>query len=47
MNPELPVILTSGDVETPETKGFSVVQKPFSLEDILLSIQQNLLSKRQ
>jgi CheY-like chemotaxis protein len=47
MNPELPVILTSGDIEAAETTGFSVVNKPFSLEEILLSIQQNLFSKKQ
>ena len=47
MNPELPVILTSGDIEAAKTKGYSVVNKPFSLEEILLSIQQNLLSEKQ
>jgi CheY-like chemotaxis protein len=43
MNPELPIILTSGDGAGQEGNGFSVVNKPFSLEDILASIQQNLL----
>ena len=47
MKPSLPVILTSGDGATQEANGFSVVSKPFSLEDILASIQQNLLSKKQ
>jgi nitrogen-specific signal transduction histidine kinase len=47
IKPNLPVILTSGDAPGQDANGFSVVNKPFSLEDILASIQQNLLSKKQ
>jgi len=42
LNPNLPVILTSGDAGGDQTSNISVVNKPFSLADILASIQQNL-----
>jgi two-component system, cell cycle sensor histidine kinase and response regulator CckA len=45
MKPNLPVILTSADASR-EANGFLVVNKPFSLEDILRSIQQNLVNKK-
>jgi CheY-like chemotaxis protein len=41
--PNLPVILTSGDAEGDRSLRISVVNKPFSLEDILASIQQNMV----
>ena len=47
IKPNLPVILTSGDATAREANGFSVVNKPFSLEDILAAIQQNLFSQKQ
>ena len=42
LNPNLPIILTSGDAADHKTGNISVVPKPFSLGDILVSIQQNL-----
>jgi CheY-like chemotaxis protein len=42
MNPRLPVILTSGEAEGLNDSQVAVVHKPFSLEDILASIQQNM-----
>jgi two-component system cell cycle sensor histidine kinase/response regulator CckA len=42
ITPELPVILTSGDAEQDNASNISVVSKPFSIEDILAAIQQNL-----
>jgi CheY-like chemotaxis protein len=42
LKPGLPVILTSGDAEENKAMNISVVSKPFSLGDILASIQQNL-----
>lgn len=47
INPELPVILTSGDAESLEADSITVLNKPFSFDDILASIQQNLSRKRQ
>jgi len=41
-HPALPVILTSGEAEKTEGQHIAVVHKPFSLDDILASIQQNL-----
>ena len=41
-HPTLPVILTSGEVENLNDPRTAVVHKPFSLEDILASIQQNI-----
>jgi len=45
LKPDLPVILTSGDAERNDTLKISVVSKPFSLEDILASIQQEMVSR--
>jgi CheY-like chemotaxis protein len=42
ISPDLPVILTSGDAEAAANSKISVVNKPFSLDDILASIQQIL-----
>jgi PAS domain S-box-containing protein len=42
ISPDLPVILTSGDAEASVNPKISVVNKPFSLDDILASVQQIL-----
>jgi len=47
LNPSLPVILTSSDAEESKVMNISVVSKPFSLSDILSSIQQNLAKEPQ
>jgi CheY-like chemotaxis protein len=44
--PDLPVILTSADAAPTEAANLSVLNKPFSFEDILASIQQNLLRSK-
>lgn len=44
LRPDLPVILTSGD-SGDNRQNVCVVNKPFSLEDILVSIQQNMANK--
>jgi two-component system cell cycle sensor histidine kinase/response regulator CckA len=41
-HPDLPIILISGDAEANQAANITVVSKPFSLEDILASIQQIL-----
>ena len=41
-HPTLPVILTSGEAETRDDPHITLVPKPFSLDDILASIQQNI-----
>lgn len=40
--PALPVILTSGSAEDRETENVSVVNKPFSFDDLLPLIQKNM-----
>jgi PAS domain S-box-containing protein len=42
ISPDLPVIFTSGDAGAPGNPKIFVVNKPFSLDDILASIQQIL-----
>jgi len=46
IKPDLPVILTSGNAEKNDTLRICVVNKPFSLEDILASIQQEMVNQR-
>jgi PAS domain S-box-containing protein len=41
-DPSLPVILTSGEAEKLNDPHVTIVPKPFSLDDILASIQQNI-----
>jgi hypothetical protein len=43
VNPAIPVILTSGDADANPAMNIAVVNKPFSLEDILTSIQQKMV----
>jgi len=45
LKPDLPVILTGGDAERNDALKISIVNKPFSLEDILASIQQEMVSR--
>jgi len=42
IRPNLPVILTSGDAESDQSFRLSVVNKPFSLGEILAAIQRNM-----